>query len=45
MEQSGAVISTSQSVIFEILKDKNNPKFKEMLPLLAIEIKEMPPHL
>ena len=45
MEQAGAMISSSQSFMFEILKDSKNKLFKEMLPLLAMEIKDIPAHL
>ncbi len=32
MEQAGAVISGTETAIFELIKDANTPQFKEMLP-------------
>lgn len=34
MRQSGAFISTSESVIFELLGNAKHPKFKEVQPLI-----------
>ena len=34
MNKAGAIISTFESFLFEILKDSNNPKFKLILPLI-----------
>ena len=38
MRQAGAQVTTFQSLVFEILKDANNPLFK---PILTI-VKDMP---
>lgn len=34
MRQSGAFISTSESIIFELLGDSKHPKFKEVQALI-----------
>ena len=34
MRQSGIFISTSESVIFELLRNSKHPKFKEVQPLI-----------
>ena len=34
MAQAGATLTTSESVIFEILGHAKNPHFKQILPLL-----------
>lgn len=34
MRQSGAFISTSESVLFELLGDSKHPNFKEIQPLI-----------
>ena len=34
MEAAGAVVATSESAIFELLRDASSPMFKEVLPLL-----------
>ena len=41
MENAGAIVTTSESIMFEILKDSKNPKFKECLNVLK-EIVEEP---
>lgn len=37
MENSGAFLTTSQSAIFELLREHTHPKFKELLPTLKLE--------
>jgi len=34
MEKEGVIITTAESLIFELLKSHKNPKFKEMLPII-----------
>jgi hypothetical protein len=34
MRQSGVFISTSESIIFELLGNSKHPKFKEVQPLI-----------
>ena len=34
MRQSGAFISTSESILFELLGDSKHPKFKEVQALI-----------
>ena len=34
MHQSGVVVSTSESMIFELMSNFKHPKFKEILPLI-----------
>ena len=36
MRQSGAFISTSESIIFELMGDSKHPKFKEIQPLIKV---------
>jgi len=38
MENAGALITTSESVMFEILKDSKNPKFKECLEVIKDQV-------
>ena len=34
MKQSGAFLTTSESIIFQLCKDAKHPKFKEMQKLI-----------
>ncbi len=34
MRQSGVFVSTSESIIFELLGNSKHPKFKEVQPLI-----------
>ena len=38
MENAGAIMTTSESVMFEILKDSKHPKFKECLEVLKDKV-------
>ena len=36
MRQSGVFVSTSESIIFELLGNSKHPKFKEIQPLIKL---------
>lgn len=37
ISKAGAVITTTESVLFELLRDAKNPHFKKMLPLFKAQ--------
>ena len=45
LKQEGAVLTTAESVIFELMRDQKWEDFKKILPILKTDRKNMIPHL
>ena len=45
LQQSGAYLTTAESVIFELIRDSKSPDLKKVLPILKTDRKNQIPHL